>query len=152
MFRSALSDQNAEVRRLAAEGVGRLRDSVALPQLEQGLASEQDWRVRAALLFALTRLGRQQASSIAMMLADDDSFALAREYLLELGEPAVPSLIPQLEHENATVRRGVVDVLGVLGGANMANTIWTLQQDPDEPVREATTRALERLRLHPGRP
>jgi HEAT repeat protein len=150
LFRAALGDRNAEVRRLGAEGIGRLRDRAALPRLEQGAAAERDPRAQAALLFAMNMLGARQAESLAMLLADKRAFALTREYLRELGAPAVPALVPQLEHSDADIRRGVVDVLGVIGGADMANTIWTLQQDPDNLVREATTRALERLKVRAG--
>lgn len=145
-FRAALGDRNVDMRRLGAEGVARLRDRAALPQIEQGIAAERDARAQAALLFALNTLGQRQAESLAMLLADKRAFAVARDYLRELGEPAVPALVPQLEHPDAAVRRGVVDVLGVIGGAEMANTIWTLQQDPDGAVREATARALERMK------
>lgn len=150
-FRAALADRHSEVRRLGAEGAGRLRDRGALPQLEQGIAAERDPRTQAALLFALASLGQRQPEAVAMLLADRRVFGLVRGYLVELGPSAVPGLVPQLQHPDAAVRRGVVDVLGLLGGEGMANTIWTLQQDPDTLVREATIRALERLRLRGDR-
>ncbi|MGE5815382.1 MAG: HEAT repeat domain-containing protein, partial [Acidobacteriota bacterium] len=147
VFRAALADRNPEVRRLGAEGVARLRDQGALSQIAQGLGPEREPRTQAALMFALNTLGGRQADALAMLLADRRAFPVARDYLRELGEGAIPALIPQLEHEDPGVRRGVVDVLGVIGGPDTGNTIWTLQKDPDEGVRQATARALERLRL-----
>lgn len=147
VFRAALASRNAEERRIGAEGVGRIKDSAALPLIEQALASERDLRAQAGFLFALNRLGRKQADSLAMLLSDKGAFHVTRDYLRELGEPAIPALVAQLEHEDPGVRRGVVDVLGVIGGPDMANTIWTRQQDSIEVVRDATARALERLRL-----
>ncbi len=146
VFRAALADRNAEVRGIGAEGAARLRDRAALPRLEQAIAAERDPRVQASLLFALAALGERQPETLAMLLADKRAFGIARDHLRELGEPALPGLVPQLQHPDAAVRRGVVDVLGIIGGAATANTIWTLQQDPDASVREATARALERLK------
>jgi HEAT repeat protein len=147
VFRAALAGGAVEIRLLGAEGAARLRDQAALPQIEQALAGERDARAQAALLFALNALGRRQAESLAMLLAEPRAFPFARNYLRELGDRAIPALVPQLEHENADVRRGVVDVLGAIGGPDMANTIWTLQQDPEQTVRDATARALERLEV-----
>jgi hypothetical protein len=147
LFRAALTQEHVEARRLGAEGAGRLRDAQALQQIEQGVAAERDARAQAALLFALNTLGQRQADSLAMLLADSRAFPHARDYLTELGTPAIRALVPQLEHDDAAIRRGVVDVLGAIGGREMANTIWTRQQDPDEGVRQATARALERLRI-----
>lgn len=147
VFRAALADRSGELRRFGAEGAGRIRDSAVLPEIEQALGSERDPRAQAGFLFALNSLGRAQAAPLAMLLADKRAFPAARDYLREIGAPGIPALVPQLEHDNPDVRRGVVDVLGVIGGPDMANTIWTRQQDPSEAVRDATVRALERLRL-----
>ncbi len=144
-FRAGLAAGDVETRRLAVEGLARLRDRAALPQLQQGIATERDPRAQAALLFALVALGERQPESLAMLLADRRAFPIARDYLRELGPSVVPGLVPQLQHADPSVRRGVVDVLGMLGGDGMANTIWTLQQDPDVAVRDAAARALERL-------
>ena len=146
LFRSALTDRSADVRRLAAEGLGRMADRASAAELETIATSDRDIVVRAAALFALHRIGRPSVPSLAALLAPGRTFGAVRQYLLE-AQPDPRALATQLASADAAVRRGVADVLGVIADPSSAAVLLPLQQDADPEVRAAATRALERLNL-----
>jgi HEAT repeat protein len=146
MFRQALSDRSADVRRLAAEGLGRCRDAASIAALETLAASDPDVQVQAAALFALGRLGKASTPALADLLSHERASVAVRQYLLEAG--ATPGVLSsRLASADPRVRRGIVDVLGLVGGAGDVSAIAALQQDPDAAVRAASARALYRLKL-----
>lgn len=145
-FRAGLTDGNAAIRRLSAEGAGRAHDSIVVDQLAL-LSTDKDSSVRAAADFALQLIGRAALDRLVPLLADARAHVQTRDYLLELGPSIAPGLVGYLQSPDAPVRHGVIEVLGVIGGADAARAVGALQQDPDAQVRAAVTRALERLRL-----
>jgi HEAT repeat protein len=149
LFRAALTDRSALVRRIAAEGLGRSGETSAIQALEAMLASERDPQVRAAALFALEKLGRQGAGALASLLADRRAFARARGYLLEL-DPSAAAAALERPDADVRVRLGAADVLGIVGTESARAPLAMLSQDADPEVREAARRALERLTLRGG--
>lgn len=93
--RAGLSDENAGVRFVAAMTVGMLTLKDSGPFLEP-LLDDRDPRVRAAAMYALTRLGKPvDLSPLAQLLEDPDPRFRA-EAARVLGEIGNPSAIPML--------------------------------------------------------
>jgi HEAT repeat protein len=146
-FTQGLTARSAGVRRASAEGIGRIGATASLGAIEQLLAGERTPAVRLAGLFALHRLGRGQAREIAMLLADDERAAQARDYLFEIGRDAVPGVHEALKASvQSRPRADLIQVIGYLGGAEDIGTVQPLLADPDERVQRAAAAAVTRLK------
>lgn len=148
IFKSRLADKDQFLRRAAAEGLGRAGDSSEISALEIGAGNDGSDMVRAAMAFALHKLGR--TNYIARLAEFMDSPKLApqiSEYFLELGPSIIPALVPHLQDTDAAIRANVAQVLGALGGDAAIAAIQPLTQDRDKDVAKAATRALERAKM-----
>lgn len=79
---------------------------------------------------------------------EDDEYArkLAALALGRIGEPAVDPLIKALNDKDPAVRRYAVEALGRIRTEPRAlGAIFQARKDPDEEVRKAAWRALERM-------
>lgn len=86
----------------------------------------------------------------ALLIAADDPAWRVREHVAritaqrQLGQ-LVDALVPLLDHELPRVRAAGVRALGAAGEYEHAEAIKSLRGDPDNAVRIAVDRALERL-------
>lgn len=86
----------------------------------------------------------------ALLIAADDPAWRVREHVAritaqrQLGQ-LVDALVPLLDHELPRVRAAGVRALGAAGEYEHAEAIKSLRSDPDNAVRIAVDRALERL-------
>src|SRR5689334_11275655 len=64
LFRERLSDKDPNIRRAAAEGLGRLGDTSAISDIQQNVTSDESEPVRIAMAFALQKLGRNYVTRI----------------------------------------------------------------------------------------
>ncbi|ADB32808.1 hypothetical protein Kfla_3753 [Kribbella flavida DSM 17836] len=109
------------------------------------------WAARA-LLYAW----RDDAVDVLRGAASDPAWRV-REHVAritahrELGQ-LVDALLPMLEHELPRVRAAAVRAVGVAGEYEHAEAIEPLRQDPDQAVRAAVDRALEKLSTRLDRP
>lgn len=151
LLASLLTHKDAELRRLAIEGIGRSGEKKFVSEVQRLGGAERSEPVSLAITFALHRLGAAKAidplvSALAGRLRD-----LAREYLVELGTPAAPALYTFAQDKNPEIRRQVAEILGVTGGPGAIPALEPLIQDPDPDVATAAQRALIRLRAQPRR-
>jgi HEAT repeat protein len=102
--------------------------------------------VRLAAVFALQKLGRNYAARIVDLMSSDKVIPQAQEYLVELGPPMSPTLVPRLQEPDVNVREAVADVLGVIGDASVIPALEAATKDRDPSVALAAKRALARLR------
>ncbi len=112
-----LRHKDADVRRLAAIGLGEFKDSSALPALTEALEDEDTW-VRAAAVRALG----------------------------EYGLAAPVRQIVELLRDEKTVRWDAAKVLGRIGGTEAVGGLIQVLNDPDWDVRNAVIRALGQAR------
>ncbi len=89
-------------------------------------------------LINLFRLNRGQDDVLAQIGAG--------QALIKIGAPGVPQLLQALSDSSASVRRGVVAVLGRIGPPEVADRIASLQADPDLVVQAAAKEALATLK------
>jgi HEAT repeat protein len=117
----ALRDQDADVRRAAAEALGWI-GAPAVPALSEALR-DQDKDVRGAAVWALRGIGAPAVPALSAALRDQDwrvRFEAAR-VLGQMGEvaaPAVPVLIEILRDQDVFVR------------STAAGALWNISQNP----------------------
>ena len=146
LFKARLADKDPYLRRAAAEGLGRSGDTSEMSALVERANNDESEMVRAAMGFALQKLGRNYVSRLVDMM---DSAKLAPQiqlYLLELGPSIAPQLLPHLQEPEPAIRARVAEVLGLLGSDAAVAALQPLTQDRDRDVVEAATRAIERLK------
>ncbi len=146
LFRQRLTDRAPELRRAAAEGLGRAGDRDSIPALETMLKTERANDARLAAAFALQLLGQTQSHVVASMLALDEVNAQARDDLFELGAPAVPGVLQALKvATDSRYRADLVQAIGYIGGKGDVASIEPLLRDPDARVQRAAAQAVTRL-------
>jgi HEAT repeat protein len=149
-FRAHLAATDAPMRVMALEGLARLRDREALPQISAALASEHDPAVLLAGAFAYFTLGASE--NLDQMVQALTTPALARQarvYLTELGGEAAEGLRAYLRRPEPAVRQAVAEVLGLSGDAGSLAALEAAARDADPAVAEAVRQALLRLRTLP---
>jgi HEAT repeat protein len=146
VFRERLQDKDPFIRRAAIEGVGRTGDAESVSVLERSATMDDAPMVRLAAVFALQKLGRNTAARVVDLMRSDQMIAQAQEYLVELGAPMMPTLVPRLQEPDANVRAAVADVLGVIGDASIVPALEAATKDRDPSVASAARRAVLRLR------
>lgn len=146
LFRERLTHRDAVIRRAAVEGLGRIGDRESMPYIEALLQNDRSAAVRTAAAFALHLMGQQQSHVIAPMLVVREVNAQARDYLFEIGWPAVPGVISTLRvATDGRHRADLVQLVGYLGTRDDIPVIEPLAGDPDERVRRAVASAIARL-------
>lgn len=147
LFTARLSDRDAFFRRAAAEGLGRAKDASAIPALESGASTDASDMVRAAMAFALQKLGRNYIARLANELDSDKMAPQIAGYFLELGPPAAAELTPHLKDPSESIRGNAALILGAIGGPSERAALEPLLQDRSTEVRRAAERAIDRITL-----
>ena len=150
IFVERLTDRDPNIRRAAAEGLGRAGDKSATGALETGAGNDPSNVVRAAMGYALQKLGRNYIARLIEFLDDAKTTVQVEEYLIEFGPPIEKELLPSLQDLDAGIRAEVADVLGEIGGDAALAALQGLQ-DRDREVVEAARRAVERIKLRRAR-
>jgi HEAT repeat protein len=145
-FEERLTDRDPWLRRAAAEGLGRVGHAAAVDALRAGAAGDDEEMVRAAMVFALVKIGQERAARLADFLDGRSVAPQVQGYLLELGSAAVGELAPRLLEPDEQVRRRVAEALGAIGDASTIPTLTPLLQDRDREVVKAAGRAIERIK------
>ena len=147
LFTSLLGAKDAGFRLHAYDGLGRIGDRRAVPQLEEALRSESRRDAQLAVRFALHRLERSTLGQLVEGLRDRRLERQCRDYLIELGPSATTELEGYLHASDAAVRAGIADVLGLTGGASSIGRLDPLRADRDPEVVAAAGRAIQRIEL-----
>jgi HEAT repeat protein/beta-lactamase regulating signal transducer with metallopeptidase domain len=148
-----LKDENAGVRRAAAQSLGRLGDARAVPSLIAVLA-DSDAEVRAQATDALADFEDPRAIAPIVALLKDPVTDVRKNALnalsrWEQGVPTAP-VIALLDDPDAEVRHGAVDLLDHLSARSAGPAIARLIHDPNSDVRGAVVQALGNLNEQSG--
>jgi HEAT repeat protein len=146
LFKAHLADKDPFLRRAAADGLGRTGDRTEVSALQIGAGNDTAQMVRAAMAFALQKLGHNYIVRLVELMTSPRTAPQIAEYLVELGPSIVPVLVPHLQDQSPAIRANVAQVIGVLGGGAGAAALQPLTQDRDADVAQAATRALQRLK------
>jgi len=138
-----LQDRNANFRHNAVHTLGKLKHPSSLDALITCL-DDTDSRVRIKSAVALEQLNDEQAvpALIAQLATDDMEFYST--LMNTLGNLAsCDALQDGLTSEHASVREGIVSLLGERCLPDLHRYILPLLRDPDVKVRLATLQALQ---------
>lgn len=147
LFTARLTDRDQFIRRAAAEGLARAKDPSAIAALEAGVGTDGSEMVRAAMAFALQKLGRNYVARLANSLAAGRMAPQIAGYFLELGPAVAAELTPHLKDPGDSIRGNTALILGAIGGQAEAAALQPLLQDRSSEVRRAAERAIERIKL-----
>jgi HEAT repeat protein len=146
LFKERLADKDPFLRRAAAEGLGRVGDTSVTEDLVRGATTDDSEMVRMAMAFALTKLGRHYVTRIVDTMDAPKMLAQAQEYLIELGPSIAKDLYARLQESEPSIRGGVAEVLGIIGGDAALPALQPLTQDRDASVAAAAKRAIARIK------
>jgi HEAT repeat protein len=148
VFTERLADKDPNLRRAAAEGLGRLDDKASVSTLETGAGNDPSAMVRAAMAFALQKMGRNYVPRLIEFLDDKDKKVVlqVQNYLIDLGQPVEKELLPSLQEPDEALRAAVAEVLGAIGGDASLTALQDLK-DRSKDVVEAAQRAVERIKM-----
>jgi HEAT repeat protein len=146
VFIERLADKDPNLRRAAAEGLGRSGDKSQMAALETGAGNDSSDHARAAMAFALQKLGRNYVPRLVEFLDDDGTALQVQGYFIELGEPVERDLLPILQEPDPSIRAAVAEVLGAIGGDASLAALQGLQEK-DKAAADAARRAVERIKL-----
>jgi HEAT repeat protein len=147
LFKSALDSKDPAVRRAAAEGLGRAGATSELETLLVEASLDESQEVRAAMTFAVVKLGSSYTTRLLDFLELDATARQVQRYLLELGPSTVPELLVRLHEFEDTTRRRVVEVLGLVAGARAVDALTPLTRADDPGLAGAAATSIERIRM-----
>lgn len=142
---SMLSDQNAETRVRAAQGLTLIgpKAEAAVPALRSTLAHD-DKHLRCLAAVALAKIdARENARSVDFVLKAPSTKFSPAHYLATLGPDAVPHLVPRLADEQAPTRATVTEALSLIGEAALPGVVQGLSNE-SAAVRAAAAQYLGR--------
>ena len=141
-----LGSGDAQVRRMAVEGIGRTGDAAAMAQMRVKAERDQSPYVGHALAFAKARTG--DFSEMTKLVHGFKYSSLAADtfsYLVELGPAAALELAAFSTSADSRVRAGVAEVLGIVGNQTSLVLLDVLMRDKSSPVADAAARSQKRL-------
>ncbi len=147
VFTARLADKDPYIRRAAVEGLARAKDASSRTVLESAVSTDPSDAVRAAMAFALERLGGNYIVRLANSLDSDKLAPQIAGYFLELGPPAAGQLAVHLNDPSDSIRGNVATILGAIGGPAESALLMPLLQDRNADVRRAAERAVERISM-----
>ncbi len=147
LFKARLSDKDPALRRASADGLGRTGDQTEISALQMGAGNDTSAPVRAAMAFALQKLGHHYLPRLVEFTTSAKMAPQIAEYLIELGPSVVPELLQHLRDSSPAIRGNVAQVIGALGGPVAVGALQPLTEDKDRQVAQAANRALERLNM-----
>ncbi len=146
LFKAHLADKDPFLRRGSAEGLGRAGDKSEVSALEIGAGNDAAEMVRAAMAFALQKVGRNYLPRLVESMESEKAAPQVAEYLIELGPPGASQLQSHLKDPSPAIRGNVATVLGVIGDETTLAVLQPLTTDKDRAVAQAATRAIERIK------
>jgi hypothetical protein len=146
LFKERLKDKDPDMRRAAAEGLGRLGDKSAIPELQYGVTADDAEAVRVAMAFALQKLGQNYVTRMVDAMDSVRMVPQVQEYLIELGSPVVPELYPRLQESDAAIREAVAETLGMIGDPAALPALEAAAKNSDAGAANAAKRAIERIK------
>jgi HEAT repeat protein len=150
VFYQNMTNQKAQRRQYAVEGLGRLGDQALTSGLIKDFLREPDASVQLAYCFSIAFLEhREFIDRLALSLSKIELRDQATDYLVELGSPFLTDLVEYLSDPVAEVRRGMVHVLMLIGDPAAIPYLEPLLADSDPKVADRANRAIARLQRVP---
>jgi len=151
-YMKTIKSGNRWEQALAAERLGRIRCARAQPVLVEALES----RNTDLLLMAIHALGLIEDGSVlpklikmlksAVLTGEEVSKKVLASSIISFGAEAVRALAAELADPDWRVRAACLNLLGEIGGANLAPLFMKMLNDPEQDVRAKAAKSLGRLR------
>ena len=142
----ALREKNSDVRKEAADVLGRIGDDRAVEPLIQTLRDEER-AVRRSAAEALGKIGDTRA--VEPLIRAIGNWAIRRNAIKALGKigdtRAIDPLIEVLEDENVKTRATVAEALGEIGDARAIIPLIKALGDKLPAVRNCAEKAIEKM-------
>jgi HEAT repeat protein len=150
-FVENMTDNDADRRRYAFEGLARIADPRYMDQISRLVLTEKNGDVKLAEQWALYRMGSRPSIQYIVRKLDTDQEEQARAYLLEANDPA--DLYPYIRSSNKEVRRKVIDILGRIGDAETVKELQPVAETSGKDTSNTATVAIKRIEWRmSGRP
>lgn len=143
------NDEDAEVRKWAAQILGSTTDSAALPALTEALSGPRE--VREAAANAIHQYEPAQAAEAfadALTNGTRDAQALALAQISRLDQPeVVPAVVEAAASDDDLIAGASINTLGDLGGPEAAEALAAIALDPSRSpdIRSSAITNLGRL-------
>lgn len=145
----ALRSPDPRWRAMAARALGEHGDREAIEPLRQAAASDTDEAVIQAAINALAYLNGEEAiSALIALCAVERCRETCIAALASLGEDAIDHIARGLTHQDAAVRRAIVQALARMKHPRASQRLHAMLGDPDASVRLTTVTALGHLGHH----
>jgi HEAT repeat protein len=145
VLRALLANGYIPFRVIAIEGLGRIGDMTALPQIAESATSAREASVALAEAFARFLLDQPDIVAIADSLERPGTGLQARVYLAEIATTRPVAIHPLLKTPNPSTRMMAVQVLGASRQPSEVAVLQPLLQDPVPEVVSVTSEAIRRL-------
>ncbi len=145
VLRALLANGYMPFRVIAIEGLGRIGDKTALPQIAESVTSAREASVALAEAFARFLLDQPDIVAIADSLEQPGTGLQARVYLAEIALTRPAAIHPLLKTPNPSTRMMAVQVLGASRQPSEVAVLQPLLQDPVPDVVSVTSEAIRRL-------
>mgnify|MGYP000612995980 CR=1 FL=1 len=144
-----IEDEDEVVRRTAADSMGNIGSSDAVPALCNALHDKDD-TVRSHAAEALGEIGSDDSAKalVDAFLHDDDYNVryFAKQSLGKVGRVAVDALVGEVNNtDNPDLLSEICEILGNLADARSKPALEKLSQHADEAVSEMASWALKRI-------
>lgn len=151
IFVENMTDNDADRRQYAFEGLARIGDPRYMDQISRLVLTEKNGDVRLAEQWALYRMGSRPNIQYIVRKLDTDQEEQARTYLLESNNAA--DLYPYVRSSNKEVRQKVIDILGRIGDAETVKELQPVAEASGVATANAATLAIKRIEWRmSGRP
>ena len=150
-----LPDRDAQLRAVAAEGLGRLKDPADTAALQKGYEGENNNLARLSMAFALVLEGNLELSEFSPLqymvntLNSASRAPAARALLIEAarGGEVRRALHQSLERGTRDEKTGLLQVLAASGDAESARLMEPLTRNSDLDVASEAVRSLRALKM-----
>jgi HEAT repeat protein len=150
-FVENMTDNDADRRQYAFEGLARIADPRYMDQISRLVLTEKNGDVKLAEQWALYRMGSLPNIQYIVRKLDTDQEEQARTYLLEANNAA--DLYPYVRSSSKEVRQKVIDILGRIGDAETVKELQPVAETSGVATANAATLAIKRIEWRmSGRP
>jgi len=151
-YMKTIKSGNRWEQALAAERLGHMRCARSLPLLVEALESRNtDLKLMAIHAVGLIGDGSALPSLIkmlknAVLTGEEVSKKVLASSVISFGAAAARELASELTHPDWRVRAVCLNLLGEIGGANLAPLFMKMLSDPEQDVRAKAAKGLGRIR------
>ncbi|MDW8079773.1 MAG: HEAT repeat domain-containing protein [Thermoguttaceae bacterium] len=143
-----LKDEDADIRRVAVRGLGRLKDPRCVPVLIPCLDDNDVTAAQAAAEVLGDLRDPQEVEPLMTKLDSPELGTVVIRALGRIGDPrVVEPLLSRLPQAPAVVQVAILEALADLGQSGAADGIFQVLENPDTPeyIRQTAARSLGKL-------